>query len=235
MPNFPMDIQAYISSLLAQEGIPPGGSVFFVNPGHTNASDGNDGWNPNQPLLTLATAYDKTITNENDVIFYIGMDASLTLTAALTWSKSYTHLVGLCAPVGVAQRSRIFQLSSLTGASPLLTISGSGCIFKNFYIFQGVADATSLINVQLTGSRNYFENLHFAGGRHATQAIDGGASLAIGGTATGSENLFRHCTIGVDTIDAATGMMALIFNGTEASRNVFENCTFRMRAGNSGA
>lgn len=235
MPNFPMDIQAYIAGLLAAHGIPAGGSVFFVNPGHTNASDGNDGWNPNQPLSTLSEAYGRTTTNENDVVFYVGMDSSVTLTAALTWSKSYTHLVGLCAPTRIAQRARIFQLSTLTGASPLITISGSGCIFKNLYIFQGVADATSLINVSVTGGRNYFENVHFAGGGHATQAVDGGASLALGGSSTCEENTFLNCTIGVDTVDAATGMVGLLFNGTEAHRNIFDHCTFRMRAGNAGA
>jgi len=154
-----------------------------------------------------------------------------TLAAAVTWSKSYTHLIGWCAPTMVGLRSRIFQAALLTGASPLLTVSGSGCIFKNFYIFQGVADATSLINVSVTGGRNYFENVHFAGGGHATQAINGGASLKLDG---GSENTFIHCTIGVDTIAAATGMVGLLVDGS-STRNVFERCNFTMWGGNSGA
>jgi hypothetical protein len=112
-----------------------------------------------------------------------------------------------------------------------MNITATGCIFKNFYIFQGVDDATSLINVQVTGGRNYFENVHFAGGGHATMAINGGASLKLNAA---EENLFVNCTVGVDTIDAATGMMGLLFDG-EAHRNVFRNCIFRMRAGNSGA
>jgi len=110
-------------------------------------------------------------------VYYIAGTSSITLSAALTWSNSYTHLIGICAPTRTAQRARIFQLSTLTGASPLITISGSGCIFSNLYVFQGVNDATSLINVSVTGGRNYFENVHFAGGGHAAQAIDGGAAL----------------------------------------------------------
>ena len=233
MPNFPFDTHAYISALLASEGIPAGGDVYFLNPGHTNASDGNDGWDPNHPLLTLASAEDRMTANQNDVLFYVGMDSSITLSAALTWDKNYTHFVGLCAPTHVAQRARIFQLSSLTGASPLLTISSTGCIFKNFYIFQGVADATSLINVSVTGGRNLFYNVHFAGGGHATQAVNGGASLKLD-TDSCEENLFERCTIGVDTIDAATGMVGLLMDG-EAHRNMFRNSVFRMRAGDSAA
>lgn len=205
------------------------GNQFFLDP--TNGADGNDGTSPRNAFKTFSTAYAALTAGQNDVLFYIPGSSSVTLQTAINWSKSYTHFVGLSAPTRTGQRSRIFQLSSLTGASPLLTVSGSGCVFANLYIFQGVADATSLINVSVTGGRNYFENVHFAGGGHATQAIDGGASLKLDGA---EENTFVNCTIGVDTVDAATGMVGLLFDG-EAHRNMFENCTFRMRAGNAGA
>lgn len=203
--------------------------IYFVDP--ANGSDGNDGRTPENALAGLEAAYAKCVANQHDIVFYIAGSSGNNLAAALTWAKNYTHLIGLCAPTEVAQRARIFQTSTLTGASPLLTISASGCIFKNFYIFQGVDDATSLINVSVTGGRNYFENVHFAGGGHATQAVDGGASLKLDGA---EENTFVRCTIGVDTIDAATGMMGILFDG-EAHRNLFRECTVRIRAGNGGA
>lgn len=219
MANFPFDTHAYISALLASHGIGAGGDMYFLNPGHTNASDGNDGWDPNHPLSTLAEAEDRCTANQNDVVFYVGMDSSVTLSAALTWDKNYTHLIGLGAPSTVGNRARIFQLATLTGASPLLTISATGCVFKNFYVFQGVDDATSLINVSVTGGRNYFENVHFAGGGHATQAINGGASLLLNGA---EENRFVNCTVGVDTAEATDGYSALLLDGS-AHRNIFEN------------
>lgn len=231
--NYPFGITSFGMPVLPGGGLPPGGNVYFLDPAH--GSDNNDGKSPASAFQTLATAYAALTANQNDVLFYIAGSSSITLTAALTWAKNYTHFIGLCAPTRVGQRARIFQSASLVGASPLITISASGCIFANLYIFQGVNDATSLINVAVTGGRNYFHNCHFAGGGHAAQAIDGGASLALGGTQTCEENVFERCTIGVDTIDSATGMMALIFNGTEAHRNEFKECTFRMRAGNSGA
>lgn len=210
-------------------GIPPGGDVYFLD--SANGNDGFDGKTPSQAFKTLAVAFAAMTANQNDVLYYIANGSSITLSAVLDWNKNYTHFIGLCAPTHAAQRARIFQLSTLTGASPLLTISATGCIFSNFYIFQGVNDATSLINVSVTGGRNYFHNVHFAGGGHATQAVDGGASLKLDAA---EENLFDGCTIGVDTIDAATGMVALLMDG-EAHRNLFRNCVFRMRAGNSGA
>lgn len=202
---------------------------YFIDP--ANGNDSNDGLTLETAFAGLEQAESKMVANQHDAAIYIAGSSGNTLQAALTWDKNYTHLVGIAAPTMTAQRTRIFQLSTLTGASPLLTISATGCIFKNFYIFQGVDDATSLINVSVTGGRNYFENVHFAGGGHATQAINGGASLKLDGA---EENTFKNCTIGVDTVDAATGMMGMLFDG-EAHRNLFEDCIFRMRAGNSGA
>lgn len=226
-----VDVQAGVEGLFADGAIPPGGVAYYLNPGHPSASDSNAGTDPNFPLLTYAVAYALLVANQNDVLYYVGMDASITLSVAATWAKDYTHFVGLTAPTNVAQRARIFQLSTLTGASPLFTVSASGCIFKNLYFFQGVNDATSLINVKVSGGRNYFENVHFAGGGHAAQAITGGASLMLDAA---EENLFYRCTVGVDTIDAATGMSGLILD-TDAHRNEFKECRFRMRAGNTGA
>lgn len=227
MSLYPKEIKDELTAL----GLPrsKNSNVYIVD--STNGDDGNAGDNWERPLATIAAAYAKCTANQHDVVLVVSGAASNTLSAALAWSKSYTHLVGLAAPTHAGQRARIFQLSTLTGASPLITVSGSGCVFKNLYIFQGVADATSLINVSVTGGRNYFENVHFAGGGHATQAINGGASLKLDG---GEENLFRHCTIGVDTVAAATGMVGILFDA-DAARNVFEDCHVSMYAGHTGA
>jgi hypothetical protein len=225
------DMLFQLGGLPVMAGVPfsQNAKYYFVDP--ANGSDGNSGLSPAEALAGLEAAEDKCVANRHDTIFYIAGSSGDNLAAALTWDKNYTHLIGIAAPTRIAQRARIFQASTLSGASPLLNISATGCIFKNFYIFQGVDDNTSLINVQVSGGRNYFENVHFAGGGHATQAIDGGASLKLDGA---EENTFVNCTIGVDTIDAASGMMGILFDG-EAHRNIFENCTIRMRAGNGGA
>jgi len=207
----------------------PNSKYYFVDP--ANGSDGNAGTNLDQPLATIAAAEAKCVANQHDTVFYVAGSSSDSLSATLVWDKNYTHLIGIAAPTGVATRARIFQASTATGLSPLLNITATGCIFSNFYIFQGVDDATSLINVQVTGGRNYFQDVHFAGGGHATMAINGCASLKLNAA---EENRFVNCTFGVDTVEAATGAVALLFDG-EAHRNKFEDCYFTMYAGNAGA
>ena len=211
--NFPNGVSSF-GSVLMPGGIPPGGNVFYLDP--ANGSDGNSGATPDQAFASLAAGEDAMVADQNDVLYYIAGSSSTTLTATLTWDKNFTHLVGLCAPTQVAQRARIFAGSS-NNAPILMTISATGCIFSNFYIFHGVADVAALVNVSVTGGRNYFENVHFAGGGNATSAIDGGASLKLDGA---EENTFVGCTIGVDTAEATDGYSTILFDGS-ANRNVF--------------
>jgi len=225
------DMLYQLGGVPALAGIPfgPKSKYYFVDP--TNGDDANPGTDLAKPLAGLEAAYAKTVSGQHDCVFYIAGTTTTSFLAAMVWANSYTHLIGICAPSHVAQRARVNQESVVV--SPLLTVSGSGCIFKNLYFFHGVNSASSLINVKVTGERNYFYNVHFAGGGHTTQAIDGGMSLQISG---GSENLFERCTIGVDTIAAATGMVGLSFAATGgAARNWFKDCHFSMYAGSATA
>lgn len=215
---------------------------FLLNPANVgeptyldalNGSDGNAGHTPDRAYATFPTAYADTPGNKHNVLYYISGPSSINLSAAVDWSTSYTHLVGIAAATYVASRARIFQAAAAVDLSPLFTVSGNGNKFANIYTFQGVDDTGSLINWSITGDRNTFYRMHFAGGGHATQAINGGASLYLNG---GAENLFEECTIGVDTISAATGMMGLLYPAAGGGpRNKFKNCLFTMHAGNQNA
>lgn len=207
-----------------------GSRAFFVDP--DNGSSGNDGRTPDHALALVSQALAKCAADNNDVIFLLGTATGNTETAVVDWNKGYTHLIGVCAPTAQAQRARIFAGSAIN-ASPFFLVEADGCIFKNIYSFEGVAHAASLVNWNVTGSRNYFENVHFAGGGATQQAIDNGASLKLSGTA--GENLFKHCTIGVDTVAAAAGMDGLIVAGPALPRNTFENCLFTLLASAASA
>ena len=218
-------------------GVPFGmkSKYYFVDP--TNGVDTNDGKSLESARKTLAGGEDLMVANQHDTLFYVApssatASADYDIAATLTWDKNLTHVIGIGAPTMVGQRARIFQAPGNLDISPMIDVTASGCSFRNLYLFQGVDDADALLNVRVTGSRNYFENVHFAGGGHATQAIDGGASLNI---SSGMENTFVNCTIGVDTIAAATGMVALLINGTGGGRNIFRGCHFTLKAGNAGA
>lgn len=205
-------------------------NVYFVDP--VNGNDSNPGTSRQNPMKTLEAAYDLCVSGQNDVVALIATTSGLTLTSAFTWSKSYTHLVGLCAPVRTAQRARIFAASTIADAA-FFTISGTGCIFKDVYIFNGAAEATALGNVLVSGGRNYFENVHFAGAGHATNAVDGAYSLGLSGG--DGEHLFKNCTFGLTSMAAATGVRCVALLGGYTPRVVFEDCTFALHASNAGA
>jgi len=201
---------------------PTQGNVFFVRP--NKGLDGNNGKNPTRAFKTLAKALSKCVANQNDTVYLMAESASASVTsdlqtATLDWNKNLVHLIGVCAPTAVSQRARIANAAA-SALSPVVTVSASGCNIQNLQIINEIADATALLAVEVTGERNYFENVHFAGVTNATQSAAGAASLKITG---GAENVFKNCTIGLDTssYDAdATGILC----DTAATRNKFEDC-----------
>jgi len=116
------------------------GDHYWLDP--TNGSDGNSGTAPDDAFATLPTAYAALTANQHDVLHYISGTSSISLSAAFTWAKSYTHFIGHGSRPGGSPRARIFQTSTATGLSPLFTVSASGCVFDNLLVFQGVDDAT---------------------------------------------------------------------------------------------
>ncbi len=226
MGLYPRAITEYLASLAIPRG--PNSNIYLVDPANGDDDALGDRWT--QPLKTIAAAEAKCVANQHDVVLYVAGATSESLAAQLVWDKNYTHLIGLCAPTNVGQRARIFQTAGDLDLAPLIDIQATGCIFQNLYVFQGVDDAESCIDVRVSGGRNYFKNVHFAGGGHATMAIDGGASLMLNGAA---ECFFEGCTIGVDTIAAATGFVNLLID-SDAKRCVFRDCLFLLYSGNSG-
>lgn len=205
------------------------GKSYYLDP--TNGDDGNDGTAPDKAVKTLPIGYGLLRDGYNDVLYYIPGSSSISLSETLTWSKSYAHFVGLCSPVLAGQRCRIFQTSTATGISPLINVTGSSNIFKNLYVFHGVDDATSLVCVQVTGERNYFNRVHFAGIGHATMDTTGAASLKIDG---GAENVFEECNIGLDTQGTRGANSTELWFDSAATRNIFNRCLVYAYISNAG-
>lgn len=224
--NFPNGLASF-GIPVVPGGIPfgPTSKVFFVAPG--TGSDGNKGTDIRKPLATLSKAHSLMTANSNDVCFLIAQSNTASATtdyqsATLDWSKDLCHLIGIGAPGKFSQRARVAQLSTATGLTSLMTVSADGCIFANFSIFHGVADATSLVALKVTGTRNYFSGMHIGGmgDTSKTQSATGGASVWLSGA---SENTFKDCVIGLDTATRdADGTEILCASG--ASRNWFEDC-----------
>lgn len=221
LSNAPDGLTSFGIPLLGGEGIMTPGTSYFLDP--KNGSDSYDGKGIHTAFKSLATAYDALTDNNNDVLYYIGGSTALTIPGAITWAKSYTHFIGIgVAPTFMAQRTRIFHSANF---SPMFTVSGSGCIFKNFYMSYGNNGADNHILWTATGDRNYYGNVHFACMNHQTEADDASSvGLYLNGS---SENLFSHCTLGNDTIERGAANATLSFAGASA-RNKFDGCLFEM-------
>ncbi len=205
------------------------GNVYYCD--YANGNDSTGDGSAAKPYMTLAKAYAQTVSGHNDIVAIIGdggTTASQRVTAAITWSNSATHLVGIAAPSLYSQRARIAPGTSATTYTPLMTLSGSGCIFANVQFWHGFATGTtSQIAINITGSRNVFRNCHIAGMGDDASAQNSG-SRCIKFTA-GSENYFKDCVIGVDTVTRTAANANLEF-ASGAARNVFDRCLFPMYA-----
>ena len=214
---------------LSSRGMPVGGlftngNSWFVKP--ITGYDGNAGIDPVSPVASLAQAQSLAAADNNDVAYMIaGSDtaASTTdyLTTSLLWAKDAVHLKGVNAGPLYSQRSRVANKSAATAASvsPLVTWSANGCLCEGIEFFHGLASASAIGAVLVSGERNVFRNCHFAGIGNATMDVSTAYSLKV----TGSENVFENCVIGLDTIQRTAASAELLLDGG-AARNVFRKC-----------
>lgn len=210
----------WVNYYMALLGIPQGpySQWYFVDP--VNGSDNNNGRSFRWPLKTVAAAYALCTADQHDAVIMLSGDTADNPAATLTWAKDYTHLVGLSTDLaGVGQRCRIVGTAALD-LSPLFDLQSNGCVIRNIQFYNGKDANTDSLNVRVTGSRNHFKNVFFAGMAHATPAARAGSSsLAL----AGSENLFEDCAIGLDTIVRGAGgpPELLVYGG---ARNTFRRC-----------
>ena len=195
---------------------PGKGTDYWLDP--TNGNDSNDGKQPERAFKTFAIAYAALTAGQHDRLFYIAGSSSISLAAGITWAKDYTHFIGVGAPVGVGNRARFFCSAAV---ATQVTFSASGCIFSNLSFFNGFDDASALGCGLVTGKRNYFDNVRFAGIGHNTQDAANAYSLELNAA---EENVFKNCVIGLDTIDRGAATNSEIRLDAGASRNTFEDC-----------
>lgn len=194
------------------------GKVYFVDA--VDGSDDNDGKTPYTAKKTIQKAYDLTVANQDDTVVLLPGTSFANLTANLAIDNAYTHIVGLPAPTFMNQRGRIGHSANFT---PMITMSADGCSLRNLYISHGRGSATNLNLLSLTGSRCYFENVHFAGAQHATEGNEANYKLI---NITGSyEHYFKNCTFGTCTT-LRSAANSLLYFGADSGRCKFEKCLF---------
>jgi hypothetical protein len=206
------------------------GQYIFVKGG--SGSDANSGDSPDNAVKSLSRAHDLAVSGRGDTVVMLtngGTGESVRLTSTLTWSKNNTHLVGLCAP-SYNNRARIATLSGATAFAAFVKVTATGCIFRNFSLFNDNAIAAQ-ITWQDQGGRNYYEDVFFGGMGDTTSAGSTTSRvLKLGGSGASGENIFRRCTIGLDTRSRTVANATLEFAGS-SKRNVFDECLFPIHAG----
>jgi hypothetical protein len=249
LTNFPNGITSFGIPVIPGVPVPFTGDVWWVDPVH--GSDTFSGTSPDTPFATLYQAHKSATSGNNDVIFLIGngsvtgasilslalaqvVDSTVTA-GTLLWTKNATHLIGICAPTGVAQRALIQPPSgdgattyteATFGSASLVTVSGSGCFFANFHVKQQFSTgAAAEICWTDTGQRNCYSNVHFGGMMDAASAADAGSRSLLIGSAGKGEHTFFRCTIGVDTVARSAANASLELAGA-TPRNRFVECTF---------
>jgi hypothetical protein len=215
-------------SALANVPRSKGSKVFVVDP--ANGSDSNPGTKWEAPLASVEAAYAKCTANKNDTVLLVANQTANTLAAALTWGKDFTHLIGLGARTVSTPKARIVSPAALA-TTPAILFSADGCIVSNVTLQHGSSNAASLVNVSLTGTQNYFENVHFKGGMTAAGYVDGSYSVSVD---AGTDNFFKHCTFGQNEVAAPTGVGGLGLTAG-AARNTWEDCVFLCAPSNAGA
>jgi hypothetical protein len=223
--------------------LPFTGKTFWVDV--VNGSDGNNGLTPGRAFATLYAAHSAATAGNNDVVYLIGNGAasgsarlslanaqvwdSTATAGTLVWSKNATHLIGVTAPTGVAQRARIAPPTgtytvTTFGSANFVTVTGAGCFFSNFSVFNGFSTGgAAQIAWTDTGGRNAYSNVDFGGMGDAGSAQDAGSrSLKV---STAGENTFVRCTVGLDTVTRTVANASLELAGG-TPRNRFIECMF---------
>ena len=197
---------------------------------YANGLDTNLGTSRTDALKTLSAAYAKCEAGKNDAVVVVSTGASAgfqRLSAAFTWSKAATHLIGVSNGISSSPRASIRPTSGVTAFTPLFTLSASGCLIQDIGFWSGFTTGTTAqLGVVVTGSYNRFVRAHIVGMADAESAADAGSrSIKIGGSGAG-ENEFINCTFGVDTVTRSAANASVELVGA-TPRNKFVDCTFR--------
>ncbi len=243
LTNFPNGITSFGVPVLGTiGGLPFTGNYYFVDP--VNGADGNEG-SVELPLKTLYGALAKCTAGNNDVVILVGNGASSgsarlstalaqtidsTATAGtLNWNKDATHLIGVCAPTGVAQRARIAPptgtyTAATFNSDAFINVTASGCYFANISVFCGFSTGSaSMIAWTDSGARNAYSNVNIYGMADAASA--GGANARTLKLNGGGEHSFVNCTLGGDTVARGAANATVELAGGTA-RNTFVDCVF---------
>lgn len=204
-----------------QGTLPPfTGNYFWVDT--ANGSDGNTG-GPTDPFQTLSQAQTVCTAGNNDVVFFTG---TYKPTATFVWSKNNTHLIGMSVSPYAVPSISVASTAATSGAfSPLVNVTATGCIFQNFSVLSGIAQAATQVAWAEAGGSNTYIGVNINQVGNATAAAQAG-NRAL--TLASTNNYFQNCVIGGDAIVRATGTNSSVTLLAGSGSSMFRSCLFPM-------
>lgn len=226
IPALKFGHKIYPEDIAGMIGLPSVGNIYYVDPG--TGSDSAGGRTREDAFATLRTAYAALTADQDDVVVICGSTSTgrTSETAAITWAKRRTHVIGNGPARKMNPRNGVGFAADL---SPCFTLSANNCSFTNIS-FASFTDNDILVDI--TSDYNTFRNCHFQGIGHATPAGETGARcVRLNGA---EENEFYNCTFGVDTVTRTAVNATLEATGT-CARNKFIGCDFVIFTSDAGA
>ena len=226
--------------IMTQTGLGPGiGEMFWVAPASSATSQFRTqlqrwGVEQNYKIHTdPVDAHDAMVAGRNDVMLVMPGTYTVADTAAapMTWSKDYTHMIGLANPQRSTGAGAVIRTTSATGVFAMQNTADQ-CQFHNIAWQQWGSAAAALSVVEEIGHENRYVNcLMFGHIRSNIAALTTGSSLKIGGaTDAGANNLYDNCVIGGTGGSKRTAVSGVILFDSDAyyagvgKNSKFDNC-----------
>lgn len=155
LTQFPKGVASFGMPVLGGSGVMTTGSVFFVDSGADNASDGNDALSPDAPAATIDGAINKCTASNGDVIFVMpGHSESIDAAGDVAMDVAGVSVIGL----GVGHTRPQLVYNTAAGS---VTITASNVRWSNIVHVCSVASTTNAIIADNTIEHVEIDNCHF--------------------------------------------------------------------------
>jgi hypothetical protein len=202
------------------------GTVFYVSPNHPGASDSRDGTDPNDPLLTVATAIARCESYRGDVIavmhhadwpYSAGTPYPTGIYEEVTLDKHGVRLMGLSnSSVGV-------PWTPASDAGTCITVAALDCVIEGFAFDEGAYTGCDAIYCEWDGATLWGENLTVRNCLF-TDTVDTAIQLEYSWYCDIHHNYFHENDVVAIMVDVAGSGV----DYTQIHDNVFHDCALAM-------
>ncbi len=201
---YPNGVSSFGMPLLGSgPGIPSTtGNVYFVDSGATNATTGNTGTSPSEPMSTIDSAINKATANNGDLIIVMpGHTETITTATEIVVDVAGIQIIGL--GIGHTRPKIVFN-----HANANIPITASNVRLSNLVLETSLAAVAS--GITATGTIQHIELDHLRFTFDAT-GVEFTAMVSLGGGATDSADYvsIHDCWFEAENIDGCASALLI--------------------------